>query len=84
MDAPDLDGNYDALVRPFQIRLKKEGALEVTDIVFMGEMAEVMLETLQGPLICQCMSTELADLGIKKGMKVGIQIKEGPFSCFAC
>lgn len=84
MDAPDPDGNYDALVRPFQIRLKKEGALEVTDIVFMGEMAEVMLETLQGPLICQCMSTELADMGIKKGMKVGIQIKEGPFSCFAC
>ena len=84
MDAPDLDGNYDALVRPFQIRLKKEGALEVTDIVFMGEMAEVMLETLQGPLICQCMSTELTDMGIKKGMKVGIQIKEGPFSCFAC
>ena len=56
----------------------------MTDIVFMGEMAEVMLETLQGPLICQCMSTELTDMGIKKGMKVGIQIKEGPFSCFAC
>lgn len=69
-------GEGEVMVRPFSVRITGPGSFPVKEIIFMGEMAEISLETPEGPLLCQMMSRELEQTGIKTGEKAGIEIEE--------
>lgn len=69
-------GDGEVMVRPFSVRITGSGSFPVKEITFMGEMAEISLETPEGLLLCQMMSRELEQTGIKKGEKAGIEIEE--------
>lgn len=79
---PLPDGNSleeretEVLVRPFSVKITGPGSFPVKEITFMGEMAEVSLETPSGPLLCQMMSRELERTGVTTGGKAGIEIEE--------
>lgn len=79
---PLPDGNgleekeTEVLVRPFSVKITGPGSFPVREITFMGEMAEVSLETPSGPLLCQMMSRELERTGVTTGGKAGIEIEE--------
>lgn len=69
-------GEAEVLVRPFSVKITGPGSFPVKEIIFMGEMAEVSLETPSGPLLCQMMSRELERAGVETGGKAGIEIEE--------
>ena len=69
-------GDGEVMVRPFSVRITGSGSFPVKEITFMGEMAEISLETPEGLLLCQMMSRELEQTGIKTGEKAGIEIEE--------
>lgn len=66
----------EVMVRPFSVKITGPGCFPVTDITFMGEMAEISIETPAGPLLCQMMSRELERTGVTTGGKAGIEIEE--------
>lgn len=69
-------GEAEVMVRPFSVRLTGAGSFAVKEVTFMGEMAELSLETPSGPFLCQMMSRELEQTGITTGGKAGIEIEE--------
>lgn len=69
-------GDGEVMVRPFSVKITGPGSFPVKEITFMGEMAEVSLETPAGSLLCQMMSRELEKTGVKAGGKAGIKIEE--------
>lgn len=69
-------GDGEVMVRPFSVRITGSGSFPVKEITFMGEMAEISLEMPEGLLLCQMMSRELEQTGIKTGEKAGIEIEE--------
>ena len=69
-------GDGEVMVRPFSVRITGSGSFPVKEITFMGEMAEISLETPEGLLLCQMMSREMEQTGIKTGEKAGIEIEE--------
>lgn len=75
------DGAYELLLRPFSIQLKAEGSYLIQDMVFMGELAEVVVETPAGKLICQVMDRKLEALGVCVGKTVGLEINSSEIIC---
>lgn len=69
-------GEYEG-VRPSSVKLTAEGDYEITEIVFMGEMAEVTLRRDGREILSQIMTRELEELGLAKGKTAGIRIEEG-------
>lgn len=70
------DGSYEALARPFSVSLEPGGDGDtITDIVFMGEMAEIILDTAHGTVVSQMMSDTAEALGLSVGMKTGFTLK---------
>lgn len=76
-DDSDLEeGEAEVLVRPFSVKITGPGSFPVKEITFMGELAEVSLETPAGLLLCQMMSRQLEQTGVTTGGKAGIEIEE--------
>lgn len=69
------DGFYEVLVRPSAVKIRNGHRYQVQKIVFMGEMAEVSVQTSQGEIISQMMSFELELLNISQGSLVDIEIE---------
>ncbi|GLC79582.1 ABC transporter ATP-binding protein [Lacrimispora brassicae] len=82
MSAQQEDGDYEAMIRPFSVKLEREGAYRVSGITFMGEMAEVKLEVPDGMILSHVMSHELERLGLEEGDHAGIFIEENGVTCF--
>ena len=62
-------------VRPFDIRIVPSGNDGmVKDIVFMGETAEIRVDTPKGEVFCMLMSSELEAMDMSVGDRVGIEI----------
>lgn len=77
------DGNYAAMIRPFELQVEKnENGYLVSDIIFMGETAEVMIETENGMIISQVMSSEIKQKELAVNCKVSIEIKQSDFTFF--
>lgn len=63
-------------VRPFDIRILPTGNdCTVEEIVFMGETAEIRLDTPAGKVFCAAVSGDLERMQIRAGNKVGMEIK---------
>ena len=82
MNAELEDGDYEAMIRPFSVKLEREGAYIISEITFMGELAEVKIEVPDGMILSQIMSHELEGLGLKKGDRAGIFIEENGVNWF--
>jgi putative spermidine/putrescine transport system ATP-binding protein len=82
MSAELEDGNYEAMIRPFSVKLVREGAYTITGISFMGEMAEVKIEVPEGIILSQVISQELEKLGLVEGDRAGIYIEENGVTWF--
>lgn len=69
------NGEYEAMVRPFDIwpKVNQEGAF-ITEVVFMGELAEVKIQTEKVVVTSSMRSGELTQLGIVQGRKTGIGV----------
>ncbi|ADL03790.1 ABC transporter related protein [[Clostridium] saccharolyticum WM1] len=76
------DGEYEAMIRPFSVKLEREGANIISEITFMGELAEVKMEIPEGMIISQVMSHELERLGLEEGDRRGILIEEKGVTLF--
>lgn len=76
LSASGREGECEAMVRPFSIKLTGQGDFLIREIIFMGETAEILLDTPQGELRSQMMSREFERLGLKKGSRAGIEIEE--------
>ena len=70
------NGTYDAMIRPFFVKLKKDGDWEILNISFMGETAEVSVKTSQGVFLSHMMSRELERMGVRVRDRAGIEIEE--------
>ena len=69
------NGTYEAAIRPFDIQPSPgKGDCHVRDIVFMGETAEVSLNTPEGTLVCFMTGRDLVESGITVGSRTGVQI----------
>lgn len=69
------DGGKEIWVRPFDLRILPSGEdCRVKDIVFMGETAEVTVDTPGGEVLCMMTGSDLEALGIAPGDPVGIEI----------
>lgn len=82
MSAQQEDGDYEAMIRPFSVKLEREGAYRISGITFMGEMAEVKLEVPDGMILSHVMSHELERLGLEEGERGGIFIEENGVTWF--
>lgn len=70
------DGRGEIGVRPFHIRILPEGNdCTVEEIVFMGEMTEIRLDTPDGRIYCAAAGSAPEIAGIKAGDKVGMEIR---------
>ncbi|OUP88257.1 UNVERIFIED_ORG: ABC transporter [Lacrimispora saccharolytica] len=76
LSASGREGECEAMVRPFSIKLTGQGDFLIREIIFMGETAEILLDTPQGEIRSQMMSREFERLGLKKGSRAGIEIEE--------
>lgn len=77
------DGEYEAMIRPFAIQPKSNtGDGVVTDIIFMGELAEIVVDTKDGTIISQVMSGELGAGRLEKGTKVSMCVPNSESVCF--
>lgn len=76
LSASGREGECEAMVRPFSIKLTGQGDFLIREIIFMGETAEILLDTPQGEIRSQMMSREFEWLGLKKGSRAGIEIEE--------
>lgn len=76
LSASGREGECEAMVRPFSIKLTGQGDFLISEIIFMGETAEILLDTPQGEIRSQMMSREFERLGLKKGSRAGIEIEE--------
>lgn len=70
------DGDYEAMVRPLSVRLEKGGTDTILNITFMGEMAEVEIETREGSVLSHMPSLRLEELELKQGGQARIIIEE--------
>ena len=69
------EGAYRGMIRPFALRIfKGENMGVIREIVFMGETAELVMETADGELVSQMMSSETATSGFTVGEAVGVRI----------
>lgn len=77
------DGIYDAMVRPFSVQLEKNAdGFPVSEIVFMGETAEAVIQMEQGEIISQLLSRELKEKEISVNDRVCLTIKETDLTFF--
>ena len=77
MAAEKEDGEYEVMLRPFDILPEPEGSgCLVEEIVFMGETVQLMLKTQKGRIFCQMVSTEFRRMHICEGDEIGIRINE--------
>lgn len=76
LSASGREGECEVMVRPFSIKLTGQGDFLIREIIFMGETAEILLDTPQGEIRSQMMSREFERLGLKKGSGAGIEIEE--------
>lgn len=64
-------------VRPFDLRIVPSGnGCTVKDIVFMGETADVFLDTPEGEVVCSMASGELEALEVGMESEVGLEMKD--------
>lgn len=69
------DNGQEIGVRPFDIRIVPSGNdCRVKDIVFLGETAEILVDTPKGEVFCMLLSSELEAMGTAAGDRVGIEI----------
>lgn len=76
------DGDYEAMIRPFSVKLKREGDYTVSGITYMGETAEVRIEAPGGVILSHILSHELERMGLKEGGQAGILIEESGVAWF--
>lgn len=77
------DGEYEALIRPASVKLVSgDSKNSIREIVFMGETAEVLVDTTFGDLLCFMMSGELEREQLKVGSKVNIEIDKKRINYF--
>lgn len=77
MSANVPDGKYEAFVRPASIKVVSEGkGTRIHAIIFMGETAELLLETPFGRFQSFAISNEINHTELKKGSEVGIKVEE--------
>lgn len=78
------DGSYTAGIRPWSLHPDGAGFdAVVCDAVFLGEKAEVTLQTQAGSLLCSLASAELFECGWAPGLAVRIGIKPDGILYFA-
>lgn len=82
MSAKLDDGDYEAMIRPFSVKLQKEGGYVISGITFMGETAEVKIEIPEGTILSHVMSHELEGLGLEEGDRAGVFIEENAVTWF--
>lgn len=82
MKAEQEDGDYEAMIRPFSVKLEKRGPYMISGITFMGETAQVKLEGPDGVILSHVMSHELEQLGLEEGDRAGILIEENGVTFF--
>jgi len=70
------------MIRPFSVKLQKEGAYVISGITFMGETAEVKIEIPEGTILSHVMSHELEGLGLEEGDRAGVLIEENAVTWF--
>ena len=70
------DGDYEAIIRPFSVKLKKEGNYTILSITYMGETAEVKIEVPGGVILSHILCHELERMGLEEGGQAGILIEE--------
>ena len=74
-ETKEEDGNYEIMVRPFDIIPNPEGkGCLIREIIFMGETAQMTLETGEGMMVCSVVSGELCKMGLCKGDEIGIRV----------
>lgn len=70
------DGKAVVMVRPFAVKLKSElSSSFVKEISFMGEMADVVLETPDGEIISTISYEELTKMRLQIGSRTGILVE---------
>lgn len=71
------DGTYDAMIRPFSIRLVDAGECgTIEKIEFMGETAEISIKTSESLVICSVSGNERRVRNLKIGDHAGIAVNE--------
>ena len=74
------DGTYDAMIRPYSVRLQEDGEFEVEEVTFMGEMTEIRVRVPGkfapgGNILCQRMEGPGRSGQFRAGMKAGLAVE---------
>lgn len=78
------NGKYEAMIRPFAVQIaRSEEGFRIAEVIFMGETAQVLIETDRGFLISQVMSREIKAKGIAAGDRAAITIDETDVTFFS-
>ena len=76
------DGAYEAMIRPFAMKPEAEGNSRISKITFLGELAEIELETPDGCMVSQILSGELNQNHLRAGGSVGVQVTNPETVCY--
>lgn len=74
------DGAYDAMIRPYSVRLQEKGDYAVEEVTFMGEMTEIRVRVPEkiapgGSILCQRMEGPGRSGQFRAGMKAGLAVE---------
>ena len=74
------DGAYDAMIRPYSVRLQEKGDYAVEEVTFMGEMTEIRVRVPEkispgGSILCQRMEGPGRPGRFRAGMKAGLAVE---------
>ena len=77
------DGTYDLMIRPYTVKLCREGAtpFTITDMVFTGETIECVLSAADTTITAEISAEWMAAEHFTQGEKVGITVNN-PHFCF--
>ena len=77
------DGTYDLMIRPYTVKLCREGAtpFTITDMVFTGETIECVLSAADTTITAEISAEWMAAEHFTQGEKVGITVNS-PHFCF--
>lgn len=79
------DGPCVAVIRPFHLVCREnEEQGEVSEIVFMGETAELQIQSQEGNLTAAMLSGDIRNMGLTVGSSVGIDVKSEMLTYFPC
>lgn len=81
--AEQEDGVYEAMIRPFTLKPEAKGeGSRISEITFLGELAEVTLETPDGSIVSQILSGGLKQRNLCVGASVGVKVTNPETVCF--